>query len=126
MLVAFLWIGYLLHFVPFFFMQRQLFLHHYLPAHYFMILAFAGMLGNPSRTPLDRMCIFVKVFDGGCLYMTAFFFFFAEPLPTRMPTLILLVFLYNSLFRKLCFSWHLLFILHLHQHIYTPVYQCDL
>eukprot|EP00123_Amoebidium_parasiticum_P016069 comp23272_c0_seq1/m.38092 comp23272_c0_seq1/g.38092 ORF comp23272_c0_seq1/g.38092 comp23272_c0_seq1/m.38092 type:complete len:770 (-) comp23272_c0_seq1:533-2842(-) len=41
-LVAFLWLGFLLHFLPFFLMQRQLFLHHYLPAHYFMILAFAA------------------------------------------------------------------------------------
>lgn len=27
-----LWLGWLLHYVPFFFMARQLFLHHYLPA----------------------------------------------------------------------------------------------
>jgi dolichyl-phosphate-mannose--protein O-mannosyl transferase len=27
-----LWLGWLLHYLPFFFMARQLFLHHYLPA----------------------------------------------------------------------------------------------
>ena len=35
--------GYLLHYVPFFLMQRQLFLHHYLPALYFSILSLGGM-----------------------------------------------------------------------------------
>eukprot|EP00123_Amoebidium_parasiticum_P010534 comp20170_c1_seq1/m.24980 comp20170_c1_seq1/g.24980 ORF comp20170_c1_seq1/g.24980 comp20170_c1_seq1/m.24980 type:complete len:802 (-) comp20170_c1_seq1:294-2699(-) len=38
-MIGYLWLGYALHYVPFFFMDRQLFLHHYLPAHYFAILA---------------------------------------------------------------------------------------
>lgn len=37
-------LGWLLHYLPFFLMKRQLFLHHYLPALYFAILAFAHML----------------------------------------------------------------------------------
>lgn len=33
-----LFLGYLLHYIPFFFMDRTLFLHHYLPAYMFKIL----------------------------------------------------------------------------------------
>lgn len=32
-------IGFIIHYAPFFLMQRQMFLHHYLPAYYFGILA---------------------------------------------------------------------------------------
>lgn len=35
---CFLTVGWALHYVPFFIMQRQLFLHHYFPALYFAIL----------------------------------------------------------------------------------------
>lgn len=37
-------LGYGLHYIPSFLMGRQLFLHHYLPAYYFGILAFAHAL----------------------------------------------------------------------------------
>lgn len=37
-------LGWLLHYAPSFLMGRQLFLHHYLPAYYFGILAFAHAL----------------------------------------------------------------------------------
>lgn len=37
-------LGYLVHFAPSFLMGRQLFLHHYLPAYYFGILALAHFL----------------------------------------------------------------------------------
>jgi dolichyl-phosphate-mannose-protein mannosyltransferase len=33
-------LGWGLHYLPFFLMQRQLFLHHYFPALYFAVLAF--------------------------------------------------------------------------------------
>jgi dolichyl-phosphate-mannose-protein mannosyltransferase len=35
---GFLVIGWAMHYLPFFLMQRQLFLHHYFPALYFAIL----------------------------------------------------------------------------------------
>ncbi|SSD59841.1 probable Dolichyl-phosphate-mannose--protein mannosyltransferase 1 [Saccharomycodes ludwigii] len=37
-------LGWTLHYVPFFLMGRQLFLHHYLPSYYFGIMAFAHLL----------------------------------------------------------------------------------
>lgn len=37
-------LGWLLHYFPFFIMGRQLFLHHYVPAHYFAALAFGHYL----------------------------------------------------------------------------------
>lgn len=37
-LCGFLFIGWSLHYLPFFIMSRQLFLHHYFPALYFAIL----------------------------------------------------------------------------------------
>lgn len=39
----FLLIGYVFHIVPFFFFSRQLYLHHYLPALYFALLALAWL-----------------------------------------------------------------------------------
>lgn len=38
---TFLFIGYAMHFFPFFLMSRQLFIHHYLPALYFAVLMLA-------------------------------------------------------------------------------------
>ena len=40
---TFLFLSYLFHYLPFFLMDRQLFLHHYLPSYYFGIL-FLGCL----------------------------------------------------------------------------------
>lgn len=37
-------LGWVLHYIPFFLMGRQLFLHHYLPAYYFLIMAFTQLL----------------------------------------------------------------------------------
>ncbi|KDQ14229.1 glycosyltransferase family 39 protein [Botryobasidium botryosum FD-172 SS1] len=42
-LCGFLFLGWALHYLPFFLMERQLFLHHYLPALYFSILLLAGV-----------------------------------------------------------------------------------
>jgi dolichyl-phosphate-mannose-protein mannosyltransferase len=39
-------IGYLLHFLPFFFVERTLFLHHYLPAFVFKVLLTAATLDH--------------------------------------------------------------------------------
>ncbi|KAL6943641.1 hypothetical protein ACO0OE_003532 [Hanseniaspora uvarum] len=37
-------LGWALHYFPFFLMGRQLFLHHYLPGYYFLIMAFTQLL----------------------------------------------------------------------------------
>lgn len=42
--LGFLVVAWFLHYIPFFLMGRQLFLHHYLPALYFSILLFAAMM----------------------------------------------------------------------------------
>ncbi|KAI0244810.1 hypothetical protein L0F63_001926 [Massospora cicadina] len=47
--VGFLVLGWCLHYLPFFLMKRQLFLHHYLPALYFSILAFTATLDLLTR-----------------------------------------------------------------------------
>jgi len=38
--------GYLLHFLPFLFVEQTLFLHHYLPAFIFKILLIAAMIDH--------------------------------------------------------------------------------
>ncbi len=42
-LCGFLFMGWFLHYFPFFLMGRQLFLHHYFPALYFAILLCSGI-----------------------------------------------------------------------------------
>jgi dolichyl-phosphate-mannose--protein O-mannosyl transferase len=39
-------LAWVIHYVPFFFMERQLFLHHYLPA---MLFVYATMYAMPCR-----------------------------------------------------------------------------
>ena len=41
-----------IHYLPFFLMNRQLFLHHYLPAHLFGILLLAAALDHATRAHL--------------------------------------------------------------------------
>lgn len=41
-----LFLGYLLHYLPYFFMDRTLFLHHYLPAYIFKILLLAYVIDH--------------------------------------------------------------------------------
>lgn len=38
--------GYFLHFLPFVFVERNLFLHHYLPAFVFKVLLTAAMIDH--------------------------------------------------------------------------------
>jgi len=63
-LIGFLFIGWGLHYFPFFLMGRQLFLHHYFPALYFAILLSCGLfdLGTSmlrSRTRVQIMAVLV-------------------------------------------------------------------
>lgn len=46
---GFLVLGWALHYLPFFLMQRQLFLHHYLPALYFAILTLCAVFDLATR-----------------------------------------------------------------------------
>ncbi|KAJ3041920.1 hypothetical protein HDV00_008429 [Rhizophlyctis rosea] len=45
----FLFLGWVLHYCPFFLMGRQLFLHHYFPALYFSILLFCAVFDVATR-----------------------------------------------------------------------------
>jgi dolichyl-phosphate-mannose-protein mannosyltransferase len=58
-LCGFLFMGWFLHYSPFFLMARQLFLHHYFPALYFAILLFSGVfdLLTSALRPRVRMQI---------------------------------------------------------------------
>lgn len=47
--------GWALHYLPFFIMQRQLFLHHYFPALYFAILLSAGIFDLFTSTLRPRV-----------------------------------------------------------------------
>ncbi|KAI6120079.1 glycosyltransferase family 39 protein [Pisolithus thermaeus] len=66
MLCGFLFTGYALHYLPFFLMSRQLFLHHYFPALYFAILLssvafdFATSALRP-RIRLQVACVLIIV-----------------------------------------------------------------
>ncbi|KNC74924.1 hypothetical protein SARC_12541, partial [Sphaeroforma arctica JP610] len=73
--LLFMWVGMALHYFPFFLMERQLFFHHYLPAHYFMILAVAGftdevlkieVVSRHRRALLGGLCL--VVFWGFCKF----------------------------------------------------------
>lgn len=46
---GFLALAWALHYLPFFLMQRQLFLHHYFPALYFAILCFSASFDVVTR-----------------------------------------------------------------------------
>ncbi|KAI0052691.1 glycosyltransferase family 39 protein [Auriscalpium vulgare] len=54
-LCGFLFIGWGLHYFPFFLMGRQLFLHHYLPALYFAILMLCGVFDFLTSTLRPRV-----------------------------------------------------------------------
>ncbi|EKC98887.1 hypothetical protein A1Q2_06858 [Trichosporon asahii var. asahii CBS 8904] len=60
---AFLLMGWALHYAPFFLMQRQLFLHHYLPALWFAILLFCTVFDYATSRirPRARLQIAVAI-----------------------------------------------------------------
>ncbi|KAI5997088.1 glycosyltransferase family 39 protein [Pisolithus albus] len=55
MLCGFLFTGYALHYIPFFLMSRQLFLHHYFPALYFAILLSSAVFDFATSTLRPRI-----------------------------------------------------------------------
>ncbi|KZT63995.1 glycosyltransferase family 39 protein [Daedalea quercina L-15889] len=54
-LCGFLFIGWSLHYLPFYIMKRQLFLHHYFPALYFAILLSCGAFDLVTSTLKPRV-----------------------------------------------------------------------
>ncbi len=57
--------GYLLHYLPYFFYDRTLFLHHYLPAYLYKIMLAAYFLSHCSYHLRSVMCCMLsEVFDG--------------------------------------------------------------
>ncbi|KIM59014.1 glycosyltransferase family 39 protein [Scleroderma citrinum Foug A] len=54
-LCGFLFTGYALHYLPFFLMSRQLFLHHYFPALYFAILLSSAVFDFATSTLRPRI-----------------------------------------------------------------------
>lgn len=58
-LCGFLFVGWALHYFPFYLMGRQLFLHHYLPALYFSILLWCSVfdLATSNLKPRVRLQI---------------------------------------------------------------------
>jgi len=61
-LCGFLFIGWSLHYIPFFIMGRQLFLHHYLPALYFAILLSCCIFDLVSSSLRPRLRLQIAVF----------------------------------------------------------------
>ena len=54
-LCGFLFMGWALHYLPFYLMNRQLFLHHYFPALYFAILLSCGVFDLVTSTLRPRV-----------------------------------------------------------------------
>ncbi|OMJ21721.1 Dolichyl-phosphate-mannose-protein mannosyltransferase 1 [Smittium culicis] len=66
--VGFFFVGWSLHFFPFFLMKRQLFLHHYLPGLWFAIIALASTvdlftrkIGSKFRTVIICCLVFYSI-----------------------------------------------------------------
>lgn len=78
-------LGFVIHFAPSFLMKRQMFLHHYLPAYYFGILALACGFNLMvtyfnKKTKMVGMLALI-IFTGGCVY----FFNTHKPLIYGLP-----------------------------------------
>ena len=70
---AFLFLGWLLHYAPFFPMDRCLFLHHYLAAYLFSMMLFAGFVdtiiaGSSSQTKWAACCVIMAIFAWSFVY----------------------------------------------------------
>lgn len=87
--VLWFWYGWLCHYIPFFLMGRQLFLHHYLPAHIIAAMATAGafdfvcMQQNKPNTKVSTratMAIVISLIVG-----LAFMFLYFGPLAYGFP-----------------------------------------
>ncbi|XP_063977275.1 protein O-mannosyltransferase 1 [Diachasmimorpha longicaudata] len=72
-----LFAGYLLHYLPFFFVERTLFLHHYLQAFVFKVLLTASVIDhgycvvreNCRRSVLSIVRLIIVIWVGGIVYV---------------------------------------------------------
>ncbi|KAK9472052.1 Dolichyl-phosphate-mannose-protein mannosyltransferase-domain-containing protein [Dipodascopsis tothii] len=71
--------GWALHYFPFFLMKRQLFLHHYLPALYFAVLALCVALDTVA-TRIVRVKLVSQAFNVALLAGTVYLYVMLSPL----------------------------------------------
>lgn len=77
-------LGWALHYFPFYLMARQLFLHHYLPALYFAILAFCQIYDFVANR-FNKPSIFGKLFTVAFLSLSVAAFCILSPLAYGNP-----------------------------------------
>eukprot|EP01135_Chromosphaera_perkinsii_P002328 Nk52_evm114s221 gene=Nk52_evmTU114s221 len=75
LMLDFFILGWALHYFPFFLMNRQLFLHHYFPAHLFAIMFVAGVIDHtmepfPESQRKYIIIVFGIMFGGSFLYFS--------------------------------------------------------
>ncbi|KAI9005887.1 Dolichyl-phosphate-mannose-protein mannosyltransferase-domain-containing protein [Gaertneriomyces semiglobifer] len=79
---GFAFLGWLLHYFPFFLMGRQLFLHHYLPSLYFSVL----LLGILFDRTTSRMPSMMQYFLAICAFsLTSYLYISFSPLTYGLP-----------------------------------------
>ena len=76
-MTGFLVMGWALHYLPFFLMSRQLFLHHYFPALYFSILTFASVFDLVTSSLRPRLRLQVA---GGIAVVAIWSYLYFSPL----------------------------------------------
>jgi dolichyl-phosphate-mannose-protein mannosyltransferase len=81
-LCGFLFIGWALHYLPFYLMGRQLFLHHYFPALYFSILLWCSLFDLATATLRPRVRLQVA---GGFLVVVIIMYSYFSPLTYGTP-----------------------------------------
>lgn len=71
--------GYLFHYVPFFFADRTLFLHHYLPAYIFKLMVCAFVVGHVHGLASSWSRLAAAAFRAAvCLWLVAAFVVFCR------------------------------------------------
>lgn len=81
-LCGFLFMGWALHYFPFYLMQRQLFLHHYFPALYFAILLSCAVFDIATNPLRQRTRLYLAV---GLIVMVIWTFAHFSPLAYGTP-----------------------------------------
>jgi hypothetical protein len=71
---GFLFVGWLLHYFPFYLMRRQLFLHHYLPALYLSILLLCAVFDFATSTLRPRVRLQIAAVIAVCAIWTFRYF----------------------------------------------------
>ncbi|PVU97499.1 hypothetical protein BB561_000513 [Smittium simulii] len=74
--IVLLIMGYALHYFPFYMIKRELFMHHYLVALWFSIVAFACILDNMLSIPRSKMFKYLVYGIAVALIVNAFIVFY--------------------------------------------------